>query len=92
MYFGLHPNCSGLPIFIAVMADNSFVSERGIRIEISACQTQSIVTGEICGKVLGIGMSNGKDQECSTALTRDEALKLLEILTVELRKYEGMQP
>ncbi len=74
------------------MADNSFVSERGIRIEISACQTQSIVTGEICGKVLGIGMSNGKDQECSTALTRDEALKLLEILTVELRKYEGMQP
>ena len=74
------------------MADNSFVSKRGIRIEVSAYQTENIVTGEICGKVLGIGMSNGKDLECSTALTKDEALKLIEILEVELRRYEGMQP
>ena len=74
------------------MADNSFVSGRGIRIEVSASQTENTVTGEICGKVLGVGMSNGKDRECSTILTRDEAWQLLEILTAQLKKYEGMQP
>ncbi len=72
------------------MADNSFVSEGGVYIEVSAYQTEHLVTGKINGKVLGIGMNNGKDQECSTALTRDEALRLLEILSAELRRYEGM--
>ena len=86
----LDPNCSGILIFIAVMADNSFVSKHDVFVEVRAHGISNIVNGDNEGKGIYIRLHNGKDSDCLAKLTRDEAWKLLEILTAQLKKYEGM--
>lgn len=74
------------------MADNSFVSEGGVYVDVAAHQIENIFNQQIEGKGIYIRLTNGKERDCLAKLTRDEAWQLLEILAAQLKKYEGMQP